>query len=280
MPEIGYYHPQLVHFAVVLCIVGVVFRLISLTGKAAWTNQAAAALLIIGGVVAALTALSGQQAHGPVERIPGAAPAVGEHEEWGFRARNILLAVALVELLAIAVSKAALVKGLRVLAALGGLGGAFAIFEAGEHGGALVYEYAGGPGIRSGRPEDVTRLLVAGLYEQAMADRAAGDKEGAARLIGELARRMPNDNGAKLAAIESRILDRGDAGGALADLRALEAGNDRRTAFRKAFLTADAYKAAGRLDSARAVLEDLKKTMPPQAAGRIDQKIKELGGSY
>ena len=279
MPDIASFHPQLVHFAVVLCIVGVTFRVISLTGKASWTNQAAAALLISGGVVAYFTALSGRQAHGPVERIPGAAKAVQEHEDYGNNARTVLLAVGLVELLAIGLSNKRVVRGFRIVSALGGLVGAFGIFEAAEHGGALVYEYAGGPGIRWGDTADVTRLLVAGLYNRAMADRKAGDKEGAARLITELGRRMPNDNGAKVAVIESQIKDRGDAAGALLALKALEPGDDRRTAFRKVFLTADAYKAAGHPDSARAVLEDFKKGAPPQLIERIDQAIKDLLGS-
>lgn len=280
MPAIGIYHPHLVHFAIALCFIGVTFRLISLTGKAGWTNQAAAALLITGAVVAFFTALSGQQAHGPVERIPGAAQAVQEHEDYGNNARTILVVVGLLELLAIGVSSKSVVRGLKVVSAVGGVVGAFVIFEAAEHGGALVYQYGGGPGIRSGDSADVTRLLVAGLYNRAIADRTAGDKEGAARLTDELGRRMPNDNGVKLAVIESRLKDRGDAAGALAALKALEPGDDRRTAFRKAFLTADAYKAAGHLDSARAVLEELKKGAPPQAVGRIDQAIKDLGGSF
>ena len=280
MPAIGIYHPHLVHFAIALCFIGVTFRLISLTGKAGWTNQAAAALLITGAVVAFFTALSGQQAHGPVERIPGAAQAVQEHEDYGNNARTILVVVGLLELLAIGVSSKSVVRGLKVVSAVGGVVGAFVIFEAAEHGGALVYQYGGGPGIRSGDSADVTRLLVAGLYNRAIADRTAGDKDGAARLTDELGRRMPNDNGVKLAVIESRLKDRGDAAGALAALKALEPGDDRRTAFRKAFLTADAYKAAGHLDSARAVLEELKKGAPPQAVGRIDQAIKDLGGSF
>ena len=280
MPAIGIYHPLLVHFAIALCFIGVTFRLISLTGKAGWTNQAAAALLITGAVVAFFTAVSGQQAHGPVERIPGAAQAVQEHEDYGNNARTILVVVGLLELLAIGMSSKNVVRGLNVVSAVGGVVGAFVIFEAGEHGGALVYQYGGGPGIRRGDSADVTRLLVAGLYNRAIADRAAGDKDGAARLTDELGRRMPNDNDVKLAVIESRLKDRGDAAGALAALKALEPGDDRRTAFRKAFLTADAYKAAGHLDSARAVLEELKKGAPPQAVGRIDQAIKDLGGSF
>ena len=38
----------------------------------------------------------------------------------------------------------------------------------------LVYAYAGGVGIRSGDPADVERLLLAGLYNEAQAERKAG----------------------------------------------------------------------------------------------------------
>lgn len=38
MPDIGYFRPQLAHFAIVLCGLGVAFRLASLTGRAQWTN--------------------------------------------------------------------------------------------------------------------------------------------------------------------------------------------------------------------------------------------------
>jgi hypothetical protein len=41
MPNIGVYHPAIVHFAVALLVVGVIFRWISLTGRAAFTGPAA-----------------------------------------------------------------------------------------------------------------------------------------------------------------------------------------------------------------------------------------------
>ena len=278
MPDIAVFHPQLVHFAVALGIVGVLLRLISLSGRASWTGPAAAALLISVGAVGYVTAESGHQAHGPIERIPGAVAAVQEHEEWGNRARNILLVVAALELVGLFLRQHKSAKVLRLASGLIGIGAVFALYEAGEHGGALVYAYAGGPGLRSGDPADVTRLLVAGLYNRAMADRKEGDKEGAARLIDELARRMPNDTSVKLTVIESMIKDRNDAPAALAALRAFDPGNDRRGKFRKAFLMADAYKAAGSVDSARAVLEAFK-AENPEAAERIDQAIKGLMGT-
>ena len=278
MPDIAVFHPQLVHFAMVLGIVGVLFRLVSLTGKAAWTNSAAAALLIGAGGAGFLTAESGQQAHGPVERIPGAVKAVQEHEDWGKRARNVLLIVGAIELVGLFLQQQKAARALRLVSGVVGIGAVFALYEAGEHGGDLVYRYAGGPGLRSGDTTDVTRLLVAGLYNRAMADRTAGDKDGAARLIDELARRMPNDPTVKLTAIESQLKDRSDAAGALAALHAFDPGDDRRSKFRKAFLLADAYQAAGSVDSARAVLEAFK-AANPAAAERIDQAIKNLTGT-
>lgn len=278
MPDIAVFHPQLVHFAMVLGIVGVLFRLVSLTGKAAWTNSAAAALLIGAGGAGFLTAESGQQAHGPVERIPGAVKAVQEHEDWGKRARNVLLIVGAIELVGLFLQQQKAARALRLVSGVVGIGAVFALYEAGEHGGDLVYRYAGGPGLRSGDTTDVTRLLVAGLYNRAMADRTAGDKDGAARLIDELARRMPNDPTVKLTAIESQLKDRSDAVGALAALHAFDPGDDRRSKFRKAFLLADAYQAAGSVDSARAVLEAFK-AANPAAAERIDQAIKNLTGT-
>lgn len=278
MPDIAVFHPQLVHFAVVLGVVGVLFRLVSLTGKVSWTNPAATALLIGAAAVGFVTAESGLQAHGPIERIPGAIAAVEEHEEWGNRARNILLLVGALELVGLILRKNKAARALQLASGLVGIGAAFVLFEAAEHGGELVYSYAGGPGLRSGDTTDVTRLLVAGLYNRAMADRTGGNKDGAARLIDELARRMPNDPGVKLAAIESLIKDRNDAAGALAALHAFDPGDDRRGKFRKAFLLADAYKAAGSVDSAREVLEAFK-AENPTAAERIDQAIKALMGT-
>ena len=63
----------------------------------------AALALILGGTVASAAAVrSGLDAHGPVERIPGARELVQEHEHQGQTTRNIFIAVAGIELLALA----------------------------------------------------------------------------------------------------------------------------------------------------------------------------------
>ena len=53
MPNIGAYHPVIVHFAIALLILGVIFRWISLSGRAPFTGPAAATCLLLGAAAAA-----------------------------------------------------------------------------------------------------------------------------------------------------------------------------------------------------------------------------------
>jgi uncharacterized membrane protein len=262
--DLAPFHPQIVHFVVALGLVGVGFRLVSLSGKLEWTRAAATTLLILAGLASIAAVMSGTAAHGPVERIPGAGPAVHEHEEAGELARNILLALAAIEIAALVLRKNEKVtRGLLYLSAVVGLGACYTIYRAGDLGGDLVYEYAGGVGIRSGEPEDVQRLLVAGLYQQAKAARAAGHPDEAQRLTEELVRQVPNDPSVTLLSIESLIRDRQDPQAALAALAALSVpeGNPR-VAIQKGMLQSEALAAAGQKDSARTVLEELQKRFP------------------
>jgi len=245
-----------VHFVIALLFAGVLFRCIAVTGRAAFTGPAAAVLLLAGTLGAVLAVKSGTDAHGPVERVPGARAAVMEHEEWGERTRNIFLVVAALEIAALIPAAQRWRKGVHVASAVVGLAGAFSLYEAGEHGGELVYAYAGGVGIRSGNPDDVDRLLVAGLYHQAMLDRKAGRTAEAAELISQLAQRHPEDTSARLLVIESLIVDKKNGKAALAALAPFPAApGSRFLRLRVGLLRADAFVAAGMPDSAKAILE-------------------------
>ncbi len=279
MPDLAVYHPQVVHFAIALLFVGVFFRFVSLTGKLRFTNHAAAALLTLGTVAAVAAVQSGDDAHGPVERIPGVRALVIDHEEHGKRAKNWFLVVVALEAAALALSARASTARYAKLALVGsaavGFFGAHELYEAAEHGGELVYSYAGGPGIRSGDPADVERLLIAGLHSQSLADRKAGRTVEASKLIAEMAARMPDDPAAQFLRVESLLLDLKDYPAALSAARLVEVdATDARFATRQASLIADAFLGMGQPDSARAVLTPVVAAFPANA--RLKAKLDSI----
>lgn len=267
-------HPQVVHVTIILALVGVAFRVLSLTGRFAFAGPAAA-ILILGAAASSIVSVqSGTDAHGPVERVPGARPAVVEHEEWGERARNVLLLLGAIELLGLAMRRSPRVRLVHGAAAVVGMMAAFAVYEAGKHGGDLVYRYAGGVGIRSGDPRDVERLLVAATYHQAQADRKSGHPAAAASLIALTAKRFPSDPEMQMFAAESLLLDEKQPQAALDALAAVAPPEGNRILIsRRATLQADAYEAAGQTPQAIAVLE---KTVAAFPSPRLQQRLDAL----
>lgn len=260
MPTLAQLHPQVVHFAIALLLLGVLFRLISLTGKLKFTDHAAAALLILGTVAALVSVKSGDEAHGPVERIPGARPIVIEHEEAAETTHDVFVVVALLELVALGLvlspRTASATRWVHAASAVVGVWGGWTLYRTAELGGEIVYKYAGGPGIRSGAPEDVERLLLAGLYAQSQADRKAGNKVEAARLIDEMALRFSADTNVRFLQVESLLRDREDPAAAMTALDAITMmSSDARNGARRANLRADIFLSMGLPDSAKATLD-------------------------
>lgn len=278
MPEIGSFHPQIVHFVIGLLAAGVVLRLVSLTGRFAFTGPAATTLIVAGTLISVFAVISGDQAHGVPERIPGAREVVESHEEWGKRTRNLFLAVAALEIATLVLGSRErskrVARGTAMASGILGLVGLFFLYETSEHGGELVYEYAGGVGTRWQDAQDVEQLLIAGLYHNAMQDREAGRKDDAARLIAELERRRPNDPTIRLLAIESTLRDRNDPAAALGALRGFAAGEDAGLRARAGLLKVDAFEAAGQRDSAVVTLQQLRQEFPQNT--RIQQRAETL----
>jgi len=278
MPNIGAYHPVIVHFAIALLILGVIFRWISLSGRAPFTGPAAATCLLLGAAAAFLAVHSGTDAHGPVERIPGVRQAVMDHEDAGHWARNVFLVVALLEIGAL-FAKRRSVHIARVAlwgSAVVGVFGFAAILKAADRGGDLVYAYAGGVGIRTGDTADVNRLYLAGLYQAAVQARAQHDSARAATLFTQLEREFPNDTNVRLLSIESLVRDRDNARAALTALARFPVRpDDRRLQLRIGFLKADAYVAVGKPDSARVVLERLRSSYPDMQE-RIGERLRMI----
>jgi len=272
------YHPQIVHFAVALLTVGVLFRVISLLGRPAFVRPAALTLLVLGTLAAVLAVRSGTDAHGPVERVPGSRTAVVEHEEWALRTRNVFYGVMVLEALGLLLLRSSKSRYLHAASAIVGLAGLFCLYEAGEHGGRLVYSYAGGVGIRSGDPADVERLLLAGLYQEAQLERKAGRAAEAAALVAQAAGRFPDDLDVQLAAAESLLVDRKDSAAALEALRRITPPRDNRVLrTRHGLLTADALEAAGQREGAAEVVQGLVTEFPDSP--RLKQRLDALKGA-
>ncbi len=267
---------MVVHFTIALASVGVLLRVLSLLGKPAFVSPAAATLLILAAISSVVAVQSGTAAHGPVERAPGARPVVMEHEEWGERTRNLLIIIGVLELLGLALRNSPKLRLVQALAAVAGLGAVFAVYKAGDQGGDLVYNYAGGVGIRSGDPKDVERLLLAGLYHQALADRKAGQADRAAELFVTAQKRFPADAEVQLLAAESMLLDQKTPQAAVEALAKVTAPAENRFLnVRLASLQADAYEATGRKDDAAKALEAVIARFPNP---RLQQRLDALKG--
>lgn len=302
MPNIGALHPQVVHFVVASLILGLPLYWLAFVRRLAFLRPLATLLLLVGTVAAFVAVKSGDDAHGPAERLPDTRDLVVHHEELGELTRNIFAGVLLLELLALVVAWRAGPKGasvlevesgstaeagastkrfaataLRVVVGIAWGVGAFQLYETAEHGGELVYEYAGGVGFRSGNQEDIGRLLRAGLYAQSRVDREAGRHEEAARLVEEMAARFPGSLEVRLLGVESLILDRQDGRAAVDALAAIDVPTDNpRMALRRQTHLFDAYMLLELPDSAAAALD----AVPEQyrESGTVTSRRARLGG--
>jgi len=272
VPDLGYVHPIVIHFAIALLIVGVLFRCVSLTGRATFAGRAAPCLIVLTTVATVVAARSGEDAHVAVEALPGIGAALRAHALWGARTRNIALAMATLELLALVLQRRGDARALRLASAGVGVLAVLAVIRAGQLGGELVYAHAGGVGSRSGDPVDVGRLLLAGLYEQADLDEKAGRGAEAAGLLEIAARRFPGEAAVQVRAAQAVLEDRHDAAGALEILdRIGPIRDDGRLRFRAGWLAASALDALGRPAEARLRLERLRADFPddPRLLARL-----------
>lgn len=300
MPDIAALHPQVVHFVVASLFIGLPLYWLAFIPRLRVLRLTALILLVIGAGAAWVAFESGDQSNERAEDIPGARAAVEEHEEWGERTAILFSVLVGLQALAFFVQRASdrqaaavepveydpealppgyilrtSARSLTAIVALGWAAGLGVLYETAEHGGDIVYGHAGGVGTRSGDPEDVQRLLMAGLYNESILDRAAGQYEDAARLVDEMARRYPDDPEVRLLLAESMIEDRQDGRGALRVLASLQAQSGGPTSLRQALLRADAYRLLQLPDSARDALS----TLPEGQRGRPDvaQRLRDLG---
>jgi hypothetical protein len=121
-------------------------------------------------------------------------------------------------------------------------------------------------GTRTGDPQDVSRLFLAGVYQQSLLDRIEGRPEEAARLVELLGARFPGDLEVQLLRAESQLVDAKDPAAATVTLgRLVVPKAEPRLRLRHGLLLVDALIEAGQADAARAALQNVGAEFPQSA---------------
>lgn len=143
-------HPALVHFPVVLILLGAVLAVLAVPLRRVWLTRSVALVLAWAAVGSLAAAWSGEEDEDAAEHAGAVVESVFEqHEEWGERTRNAAI------LAALAAGCAAVMfsrmprggRGLSAITAAIALAASWCVVEAGHYGGLLVYQH--GVGMKS-----------------------------------------------------------------------------------------------------------------------------------
>lgn len=141
-------HPAVVHFPIVLLLLGAVLAWVTVFRPRGVWPRIAAACLVLGAAGAAVSAQTGEHERESV-RAPWGSKGVREaHEEWAERTQVAAIGVAVLAIGVLAVQRWPTVARVFAIAtAMGALASAWCVIETGHYGGLLVYRY--GMGIRA-----------------------------------------------------------------------------------------------------------------------------------
>ncbi|MBU6399491.1 MAG: hypothetical protein KGS61_04170 [Verrucomicrobia bacterium] len=139
-------HPALVHFPIVLILLGAAAAIVAACWRGGQVPRFAALLLALGALGAWAAVETGESSGGLLERgSPEMEGLVDAHETWAKRT-FALAGVAAVASVAAALAGRCprLARGVAVMAAIASAAAAYAVYETGQRGGALVYRHAAG----------------------------------------------------------------------------------------------------------------------------------------
>ena len=145
-------HPAVVHFPIVLIILGTLLSILTIFTRRGALPQFAAVILILAAASAQFAVMTGgDQADDVIQRMPDAKALVRVHAEWGERTRLVAVIAAVSAVMALAFYRLARFR--RVLALITTIiaaGACYCAFEAAEHGGGMVYHH--GVGVQAAPP--------------------------------------------------------------------------------------------------------------------------------
>jgi uncharacterized membrane protein len=139
-------HPAVVHFPIVLILLGTLVSFVAVFWRKGYVPAFAAALLTLGAVGAWVAVETGESDGGLVEDTsPPMEQLIEAHENWAERTLTFAIIAAVVALGAAALFRFPRVaRGVGVAAALAAGVASWAVYETGHRGGALVYRHGVG----------------------------------------------------------------------------------------------------------------------------------------
>ncbi len=142
-------HPALVHFPIVLILVGAVVAVTSVFVRRRFLAVLSASLLAAAALGAAAAAWTGGEEEEMAGELPPQAErTLDEHEDWGMATRNAALVATVLAIVAAAVPRlVGFSRGLSSLAAAAALWASFCVAQAGHYGGQVVYRHGVGVNV-------------------------------------------------------------------------------------------------------------------------------------
>jgi uncharacterized membrane protein len=143
-------HPAIVHFPIVLVFLGTLLSILAIfTRRGALPQYTAFILILAAGGAQVAVNTGGDQVDDVLRKMPDAKPLILAHAEWGVKMRTATMIAAIGALVALAFFRARRFR--RVLAfitAIIATWACYCAFEAGKHGGAMVFHHGVGVQIQ------------------------------------------------------------------------------------------------------------------------------------
>jgi len=139
-------HPAVVHFPIVLILLGTILSILTIFTRRGALPQFAAVILILAAGAAQLAVITGgDQVDDVIRRMPDAKPLVLVHAEWGLKMRMAAVIAAISALVALAFYRLARFRRfLALITTIIAVWACYCAFEAARHGGAMVYHHGVG----------------------------------------------------------------------------------------------------------------------------------------
>lgn len=138
-------HPAVVHFPIVLLLLGAVAAVAAVFIRRWQLPGIAAALFVLGAAGTMVAVQTGDREGELAGETPAIEALVDQHEEWAERTQVAAIVVAVLAVAALVITRWPMAtRALGIATAVGAMVSAWCVIETGHHGGQLVYRHGAG----------------------------------------------------------------------------------------------------------------------------------------